>query len=75
MLVSFGEKEVGGNLIALYSLLWRGSGEESADLFSLVSSDRMHGNSSKLHQGRYRLNIRKHFFTERVVKHWNRPSS
>ncbi|KFZ68248.1 hypothetical protein N338_03467, partial [Podiceps cristatus] len=23
-------------------------------------------------QGRFRLDIRKHFFTERVVKHWNR---
>jgi len=25
-----------------------------------------------LHQGKFRLDIRKNFFTERLVKHWNR---
>ncbi|KFQ63323.1 hypothetical protein N334_02135, partial [Pelecanus crispus] len=29
-------------------------------------------NGLKLCQGRFSLNIRKNFFTERVVKHWNR---
>lgn len=47
----------------------RGRGVGGADLFSLVSDDRMQGTGLRLHQRKLRLDTRKLFFTEEVVKH------
>jgi len=65
------KRRLKGDLIALHSFLRRGSGEGGADLFSKASSDSVRGSGSELHQGRFRLDLRKHFFTEMVVKTLN----
>jgi len=62
-------------MIAAFQYLKRSYRKERDGLFSRVYCDRTRGNGIKLEESRSRLNIRKIYFTVRVVRHWNRLPS
>jgi len=66
------EKRRRGDLIAAFQYLKGAYKKYGCRLLSRACCDRIRGNYFKLKEGKFSLDIRKNFFTMRVVKHWNK---
>ena len=71
-LFSLEKRRLWGDLTVAFQYMKGAYKQEGERLFLRVDSGRTRRNGLKLGQGRFRLDIGKKVFTQRVVTHWNR---
>jgi len=71
-LFSLEKSSLWGDLIAAFQYLKGAYRKDGDRLFSRACCNRTGGNGFKLREGRFRLDIRKKFFTMKMVEPWNR---
>jgi len=75
-LTSLEKRRKRGDLIEIYKIITGKEDIDSKNLFRIAANDHgLRGHQLRIYKQPCRLNVRKNFFTQRVVNDWNRLTS